>query len=130
MLLSLVVAVVISTAGCNGTTVESEQRQKNALLASLHRGMSRVDFYRAARRLGVKPGNPEYVRFGPSGGPPIDNGDFPMPNASHPHPMVFVFLHKPQIGCDIPTDEVDVYFDRRDQVEKWVLLSIVTGKCL
>jgi hypothetical protein len=52
-----------------------------------------------------------------------------MPDAAHPHPMVSIFLHRPRIGCKIPTDAVDVYFDGNDRVAKWVTRRIITGGC-
>jgi hypothetical protein len=129
----LAIAVGIVLCGCvesHDADAATEARQKNALLRSLHRGMSRVDFYRAARRIGVTPRNPDYVRFAPNGQSPIDNGDFPMPNAGHPHPMVSVFLDKPHIGCGLPVDVITVYFDSHDNLSKWYSREIRTGDCL
>jgi hypothetical protein len=127
--LRLPVALIVAFFASSGAQATSEQHQERALLASLHRGMSRIAFYQNPRRFGVKPGSPDFVRSGPNGGPPIDNGDFPMPNAAHTRPMVSIFLFRPRIGCDVPTDEVDVYFDRHDRAKNWVTRRIITEAC-
>ena len=89
---------------------------KAKLLAAIHRGMPRAAFYAAARSAGVEPGNPDYVKFGKHGGPPTDNGTFPMPNRTHAHPPVSVFIFYAATGCAIPTDEIHVTFDSNDRV--------------
>jgi hypothetical protein len=107
-----------------------DEHRKSALLASIRRGMTRAEFYQIARQLDVQPQNRDYVKFDSSGGPPIDDGYFPMPNALHPHPDVSVFLLRKRVGgCAIPTDEVDVYFDRHDRVARWSSRSFTTGGC-
>lgn len=124
--------LIVVAAGCFATRdpFGSDYRLKAPFIAALHRGMTRHELYAAARRLSVVPDNPEYVRWGKDrNGPPIDNGDFPEPNALHPHPMVRVVFHKPPAGCAIPTDEVDVYFDGRDRVARWTSTSFITGGC-
>jgi hypothetical protein len=116
-------------ADARGVLAPDPPHVKSALLKALHRGMTREEFYRVARRLHVTPSNPDYVRFAPGGGPPIDEGSFPNPNAAHPHPEVSIFLHKAAVGCAIPTDQVTVYFNQRDQVAKWTVRSYRTGGC-
>ena len=74
-------AVGIVLCGCVGSRdadadATTEAWQKDALVRSLHRGMSRVAFYRAARRIGVTQRNPDYIRFAANGQSPVDKGHF------------------------------------------------------
>jgi hypothetical protein len=43
--------------------------------------------------------------------------------------MVYFFFKKARVGCDVPTDEVDVYFDNRDRVAKWSTRTFMSGGC-
>ncbi len=131
-LLGMFATLLTIVPGCHdahGMRLVDEHR-KDALLASMRRGMTRAEFYESARRLDVVPGSPDYVKPNPNGGVPLDNGDFPMPNATHLHPSVSVFMLLKRVGgCAIPTDEVDVFFDQHDRVARWSSRSFTTGGC-
>ena len=127
--LAVVAFVTPACAESYKTDAATHARQKTALLRTLHRGMSRAELYSAARRIGVRPSNRDYVRFAEGHGPPVDNGDFPMPNTAHPHPMVSIYLQWRGAGCALPTDQVDVYFDARDRVSRWSVRSFMSGDC-
>jgi hypothetical protein len=105
----------------------SSARLEVPFLAAIHDGMTRGDLYRASRRIGVKPSNPEYVKW--VGGKLVSDGKFPMPDATHPNPDVVVFFFKAAQGCAIPTDKVHIFFDGRDRVTKWYTRTQTTGGC-
>jgi hypothetical protein len=114
---------------CSSGPLAYTMGKKPSLLALVHIGMTRSDLYAGARAMDLRPSNPNHVRFGKSG-PPVDNGEFPKPSASDPHPFVEFYLLAKPVGCSIPTFHRVITFNSRDCVKTIKDETIQTGACL
>jgi hypothetical protein len=109
-----------------GSMTTNDNLPQEALIkAGLHHGMSRLDFYSLAARVGVDPVNFDYVGW------KISNsgrkfGQFPLPTARCPHPSVQMFFrHQGDFMWKV--DRLSVEFDKLDRVSSWKWDSYYSG---
>jgi hypothetical protein len=106
--------------------IELETEVRNFALERLHVGMSRSDLY-ALEDESESTNGFTFAIVGvesPYNGADQTSTD-PKPTDSHPHPAVRLL-----ISSDLCLPDIQVYFDRKDRVERWDQIATTNHRCV
>jgi hypothetical protein len=122
---SLAMSLSFSGLQVESKTTNDNLPQEALIKARLHHGLSRLEFYSLAERVGVDPVNFDYVgwKISNSG---RESGLFPLPTARCPHPSVQMFFRH-QGDFMWKEDRLSVEFDKLDRVSSWKWDSYYSG---